>query len=117
VKRYNKLPTRLRQQNEAIGRERNFLNPRGEPKVRILLKNPAVVEAIARAPAGRAVPAVLLPTSQSELPKTREGFDALAKVINRTGGINGSNIQVYAGSSVANIRKNFIKRLGLAGKY
>lgn len=116
VKRYNKLPTRLRQQNEAIGRERNFLNPRGEPKVRILLK-PEVARAIARAPAGRAVPQVILPTSQSQLPTTREGFDELAKAINRTGGINGSNIQVYAGSSVANIRKNFVKRLGLAGKY
>lgn len=116
LKRYNKLPTRLRQQNEALGRERNYLNPRGEPKVKILLK-PEVARAIARAPAGRAVPQVILPTSQSQLPTTREGFDALAKAINRTGGINGSNIQVYAGSSVANIRKNFVKRLGLAGKY
>jgi hypothetical protein len=58
-----------------------------------------------------------LPTKQSQLPNTREEFDALAKRINASGGINGSKIQVYAGSSLVNIRKNFIKRLGLAGKY
>jgi hypothetical protein len=28
----------------------------------------------------------------------------------------GPRIGVYAGSSVANIKKNFVKRLGLAGK-
>ena len=59
---------------------------------------------------------VAFPTTQAQLPKTREGFDALARAINAAGGINGSNIQVYASSSVANIRKNFVKRLGLAGK-
>jgi hypothetical protein len=29
----------------------------------------------------------------------------------------GPRIVVYAGSSVANIKKNFVKRLELAGKY
>ena len=67
--------------------------------------------------AAEAPPAFALPTRQRDLPDTREGFDALAKAINRNGGINGASIQVYSGSSVANIRKNFIKRLGLAGKY
>lgn len=75
-------------------------------------KAAAAAEAEAEAP-----PAFQLPTRQRDLPDTREGFDALAKAINRNGGINGASIQVYSGSSVANIRKNFIKRLGLAGKY
>ena len=68
-------------------------------------------------PVAPPAPAFALPTRQRDLPDTREGFDALAKAINRNGGINGASIQVYSGSSVANIRKNFIKRLGLAGKY
>ena len=73
-----------------------------------------------RAASVRAAPAQVafaLPTRQSQLPTTREGYDALARAINRAGGINGSNIQVYAGSSVANIKRNFVKRLGLAGRY
>jgi hypothetical protein len=55
---------------------------------------------------------VPLPTRQSELPTTREGFIDLARVL-RTQGII---VRVYEGSTMANIRKNFIKRLGLAGK-
>jgi len=55
-----------------------------------------------------------LPTRQSDLPETREEFAALAERIKAAGG---PSIKVYEGSSVANIRRNFIKRLGLAGKY
>ena len=81
---------------------------------------PRAAPRAAPAPAAvpRAAPAPFaLPTRQSQLPTTREGYDALAKAINAAGGINGSYIQVYAGSNVSNIRRNFIKRLGLAGKY
>jgi hypothetical protein len=104
-KKYNKLPSRLRAENEAAQREVYRLNPKG-----------AVVRKLRPAPEAEAPP-FALPTRQRDLPDTREGFDALAKAINRNGGINGSFIQVYSGSSVANIRKNFIKRLNLAGKY
>lgn len=55
-----------------------------------------------------------LPTRQRDLPDTREAFAALAERIKAAGG---PAIKVYEGSSVANIRRNFIKRLGLAGKY
>lgn len=55
---------------------------------------------------------VPLPTRQSELPTTREGFIDLARVLRSQGII----VRVYEGSTMANIRKNFIKRLGLAGK-
>lgn len=55
-----------------------------------------------------------LPTRQRDLPDTREAFAALAERIKAVGG---PSIKVYEGSSVANIRRNFIKRLGLAGKY
>ena len=57
-----------------------------------------------------------LPRSRAELDRiarTREDYDALARRINASGGINGRYIQVYARSSVQNIRRNFIKRLGL----
>jgi hypothetical protein len=74
---------------------------------------------------GREVPAravsvvseATIPTRQSQLPTTREGFDALAKEINRRGGIDGKNIQVYSKGKLENIRRNFIRRLGLQGKY
>ena len=102
-KKYNKLPTALRAVNEELGKDLYRLNPEGA----VVRKLRPVAEATAFA----------LPTRQRDLPDTREGFDALAKAINKAGGINGSFIQVYSGSSVANIRKNFIKRLGLAGKY
>jgi len=55
---------------------------------------------------------VPLPTRQSELPTTREGYVNLARVL-RTQGIL---LRVNEGSTMVNIRKNFIKRLGLAGK-
>ena len=55
-----------------------------------------------------------LPTRQRELPTTREGFHALSNEIKANGG---PHIGVYAGCSVVNIRKNFIKRLNLVGKY
>jgi hypothetical protein len=99
-KRYNKLPSVFQQRNEARGPIRYSLGERGEVRRKF---NPQV-----EGPS--------LPTSQSQLPTTREGFDALAKQINAAGGINGTPIKVYAGSSVANIKKNFVKRLGLAGK-
>jgi hypothetical protein len=99
-KRYNKLPSKLQRLNTM---ERNpilySLGERGEVRRKF---NPAA--------------AFQLPTSQTQLPTTREGFDALAKQINAAGGIDGTPIKVYAGSSVANIKKNFVKRLGLAGK-
>lgn len=107
VKHYNKLPTRLRAENERLGREKYLLGDKGQVRTRVFLAKPAVAPP----------PAFQLPTRQRDLPTTREGFDALAKAINANGGINGSNIQVYAGSSVANIRKNFVRRLNLAGKY
>jgi len=79
-------------------------------------RGPTPRGAPSRGPTPRAAP-FALPTRQSQLPTTREEYDALARQINAAGGINGSFIQVYAGSSVANIRRNFIKRLGLAGRY
>jgi hypothetical protein len=98
TKHYNKLPTTFKKLNAAEGVHRRYrLGAEG-----------AVYDRGARPD---------LPKRQRDLPTTREGFDALAKRINAAGGINGSNIQVYAGSSVANIRKNFIKRLELGGKY
>ena len=53
------------------------------------------------------------PTSQTQLPTTREGFVELARQLAAAGG---PRIIVYAGSTVPNIRKNFIRRLGLAGR-
>jgi hypothetical protein len=71
-------------------------------------------------PARRPIPkaptqSAVIPTRRSELPTDRQGFAALAQRINAAGGINGTPIRVNDGSSVANIRKNFIKRLNLAG--
>jgi len=71
-------------------------------------------------PARRPIPtaptqSAAIPTRRSDLPTDRQGFAALAQRINAAGGINGTPIRVNAGSSVANIRKNFIKRLNLAG--
>jgi hypothetical protein len=107
VKKYNKLPTRLREENERLGRDKTFLKPDGRVGHKLYYSpQPAA-----------AAPAFVIPTRQRDLPNTREGFDALARRINAAGGINGSNIQVYAGSSVANIKKNFVKRLELAGKW
>ena len=108
TKHYNKLPTEFAQANRAEGRERYYLDAEGSVYDRgSVAKSP---RASATAPA---VAGFKLPTKQSELPTTREGFDALAKAINRAGGINGKSIQVYAGSSMANIKKNFVKRLNL----
>jgi len=104
TKHYDKLPTYFKELNEEEGYEKYFLKDR------------AVYERPKPAPRSAPASAGVLPTRQRDLPTTREGFDALAKAINKAGGINGSNIQVYAGSSVANIRKNFIRRLNLTGK-
>ena len=58
-----------------------------------------------------------LPTRQRDLPTTREGFVALARAINERGGINGRPVRVYAAGRLENIRRNFIRRLGLTGKF
>lgn len=58
-----------------------------------------------------------LPTRQSELPTTREGYVALARAINERGGIDGRMVRVYAAGRLENIRRNFIRRLGLTGKF
>lgn len=55
-----------------------------------------------------------IPTRQRDLPDTREGFLALAERIKEAGG---PSIKVYKSSvSVGNIKRNFIKRLGLQSK-
>jgi len=109
TKHYDKLPTEFAQANRREGRERYYLDEEGSIYDRgSVAKSPR-----ASAPSASAG---VLPTRQRDLPTTREGFDALAKAINKAGGIDGRNIQVYAGSSVANIRKNFIRRLNLTGK-
>lgn len=54
-----------------------------------------------------------IPTRQRDLPDTREEFAALAKRIKEAGG---PSIRVYSGYAVDNIRRNFIKRLGLQNK-
>jgi len=73
----------------------------------------------APAPAPRSVASsgFRVPTRQSELPTTREGFDALARAINERGGIDGKPVSVYSKGKLENIRRNFIRRLGLTGKY
>jgi hypothetical protein len=96
TKHYGKLPTYFAEKNVKAKYNKYVLAPTGSVRI---------------------APNPVLPTRQSQLPTTREGFDALAKKINASGGIDGTYIQVYAGSSVANIKKNFVKRLGLAGKY
>lgn len=78
--------------------------PRPLPAMRM----PRMEEA---APADTA--ATEVPTRQSQLPTTREGFVDLAYFLR---GARGMNIKVYTGSTLTNIRKNFIKRLGLTGK-
>jgi hypothetical protein len=96
---------------------------------------PSRATSVASRRSARAAPAPAgfrLPTRQSELPTTREGFDALARAINERGGLTesggvagrdaegksrGKNIQVYAAGRMENIRRNFIRRLGLTGKY
>jgi len=57
-----------------------------------------------------------LPTRQSELPTTREGFVRLAEQINARGGIDGKPLRVYAKGTLESVRRNFIRRLGLVGK-
>jgi len=76
---------------------------------------PSVVRSTRSSRAAPAAPR--LPTRQSELPTTREGFDALAKVINAAGGVDGKSIAVYSKGKLENIRRNFVRRLGLVGKY
>lgn len=115
TKHYNKLPTQFAEVNREEGRERYYLDENGT----VYDRHPTPSSSAKPPPRASAPPASTgfkLPTRQRDLPNTREEYDALAKAINKAGGINGSNIQVYAGSSVANIRKNFIRRLNLTGK-
>jgi hypothetical protein len=103
-KRYNKLPTKYRAENEAVGKDKYFLGDKGQVRRRLLLKK-----------AEPAPPPVsIVPTKQSQLPTSREGFVALSQALIASGG---PRIVIYAGSSLPNIRKNFIRRLELAGKY
>jgi hypothetical protein len=104
-RRYNKLPTKLAEENARLGYERYRLGDKGEVKTRLRV-----------APSTPSPPVATFqaPTKQSQLPTTRDGFLKLSADLVKAGG---PRIVVYEGSSVANIRKNFIKRLGLAGKY
>jgi len=120
TKHYSKLPTEFAQVNRREGRERYYLDDDGT----VYDRHPTPASSVSSKkssvkppPAPKAPASSVIPTRQSQLPTTREGYDALARAINKAGGINGSFIQVYSGSSVPNIRKNFIKRLNLAGKY
>ena len=71
----------------------------GGPRRRKL--NPAAIEPATGLPVG---------FSRYDLPSTREGLLALKEQIEANGG---PSIRIYGSSSAANIRKNFIKRLGL----
>jgi hypothetical protein len=101
-KHYNKLPTKRAEENTRLGYERYRLGDKGELKMRLKFA-PSAPAATFQAP-----------TKQSQLPTTRDGFVKLSADLIKAGG---PRIVVYEGSSVANIRKNFIKRLDLAGKY
>jgi hypothetical protein len=101
VKKYNKLPTRRREENERLGKEKFVLGPDGRVIRKLVIK-----------PADEAQ--FVIPTRQGQLPTTREGFVKLSADLIAAGG---PRIVVYEGSSVANIKKNFVKRLGLAGMY
>jgi hypothetical protein len=54
-----------------------------------------------------------IPSHPKDLPRSREGFLELARTINTAGGISGVPIRINAGSSLENIRRNFMKRLNL----
>ena len=54
-----------------------------------------------------------IPTRQHDLPTTVDGYRALSEAL----GKEGIHIGVNATTPVANLRRNFIKRLGLVGKY
>jgi hypothetical protein len=71
-----------------------------------------------RAPSARSAratptPSFSVPKTQSELPKTKYGFQLLSQQLKDAGG---PVIRVNQGSTLQNVRKNFILRLGLAGK-
>ena len=57
--------------------------------------------------------AFAVPTTQAQLPKTKEGYVLLSQQLKAAGG---PVIRVNQGSTLQNVRKNFILRLGLAGK-
>ena len=78
------------------------------------VRRPASVRSARSAPA---VAVSALPSKQSQLPTTREGFIALARALNAAGGIDGKPVVVYSKGKLENIRRNFIRRLGLAGKF
>lgn len=108
-KHYAKLPTRLAEQNvNPASFRKSVLDERG----RVVRQLKSRAER-GLPPLPPPAPAFQAPTTQAELPTTREGYVALAQKL-KDAGI--ASIGVYAGSSVANIKKNFVKRLGLAGK-
>jgi hypothetical protein len=101
-KHYAKLPSRFNAEFPAEGRQ-----------VRYALGPTGAVRTIMRAQLAAPEPSVI-PTKQSDLPTTRAGYIELSRRLIAAGG---PTIAVYDGSSVQNIRKNFVKRLGLVGKY
>jgi hypothetical protein len=100
-KHYDKLPSRFPSEYPAEG-----------PPVRFKLAPTGSVRKVMRV--NVAPEASVIPTKQSELPTTRAGYIELSRRLIAAGG---PTIAVYDGSSVQNIRKNFVKRLGLVGKY
>jgi hypothetical protein len=56
---------------------------------------------------------VIVPSSRAELPTTMPGYRALADYLNSIGGIDGVPIRIGTFSDLRNVRKNFIRRLGL----
>lgn len=56
-----------------------------------------------------------IPTKQSDLPTTLDGYRALSEALSKSS--PPIHIGVNATTPVANLRRNFIKRLGLVGKY
>jgi hypothetical protein len=106
-KHYSKLPTFYAEKNKDPKQKYTYrLNSTGEVILRERGK-PSVAPTTTVAG---------LPTRQSELPTTREGYQELAGRINAAGGLDGKPIKVYNASSIANIRRNFILRLKLTGK-
>lgn len=110
------------------------------PSRRRSTRAPSAVGAPAAAAPSRSVasrrlpeepPLSWLPTKQPDLPLTREGLEALAKKINAAGGLTedgklagveagkplGKSIAVYSKGTLENIRRNFVRRLKLEGKY
>ena len=119
VKHYNKLPTRLAEENAKAGKKKTYLGPEGQVR-QLYFQQPTIADdkavervANARQASKQAALAAVMPIRKSQLPNTREGFEKLSKDLIAAGG---PTIKVYAGSSLVNIKRNFVKRLDLAGK-